>query len=256
MAEFAMLIIKMLVHLANGLIFLVQLGPRAMDALSRRMWSKAERIDSGSYLESHAVQLAFDSHGNAMAVSNEYRSVYARYFTPTTGWGKAEIIDNSRSDSLNGNSPAGKNNPQITFDTHGNAHAVWIQDTGYDEIMGYMQETWSNRYNAGVGWGQAERFEHTPGETRPVKIACDTQGNALAVWAHIVNNSSTLWAKYFKPDTGLLQVLAVLQRSCSLHSLPTAMRYCSGEPTNRARIPAGSSVFMPSITLPRQAGAK
>ena len=37
MAEFAMLINKMLVHLANGLIFLAQLGPRALDAFSRRV---------------------------------------------------------------------------------------------------------------------------------------------------------------------------------------------------------------------------
>jgi hypothetical protein len=203
MAEFAMAIITMFVQLLKGVIFMLTLGPRTLDALSRRVWSKAERIDSGSYKESHSVQLAFDTHGNAMAVSNEYNTVWARYFTPATGWGKAEIIDNSRTPGKNiEDVRGGKNDLRISFDTRGNALAVWNRDTGYDETKGFMQETWDNHYTAGVGWGQAEHFDHSPGETRPVMIARDTQGNALAVWTHFANNSSTLWAKNYKPDTG------------------------------------------------------
>lgn len=203
MAELAMSIINILVHLLNGAIFVIQLGPRALDGLSRRVWSRAERIDSGSYSESHSAHLAFDSLGNAMAVSNEYYNVYARYFTPDKGWGKAELIDHTRNSDLTDEAVRGRmNDPQISFDTRGNALAVWDRDTGYDSVLGFMHDTWSNIYTAGVGWGKAERFEHTPGESRPVQITRDTQGNALAVWTHFADNCSTLWAKNHTDKTG------------------------------------------------------
>lgn len=196
MAEFAMDLIRLLVRLANGVIFLVQLGPRALDALSGRAWSKAERIDSGSYSESHSVRLAYDGHGNALAVSNEYYNVYARYFTPAAGWGKPELIDHTRNANNTDKEVRGNmKDPDAYFDTQGNALAVWNGDTGYDDVKGYMQEAWGIPYTTGIGWGKAERFEHTPGESRPVKMSRDTFGNTIAVWTHFADNCSTLWAK-------------------------------------------------------------
>lgn len=214
MAEIAMAIINMLARLLNGVAFIATLWPRTLDALSRRVWSKAERIDSGSHLESHAVRLAFDSHGNALALSNEYQTVWAKYFTPDAGWGKAEVIDSTRGSDNSGEfARSGKNHPQVSFDNHGNARAVWLEDTGYDDVLGYKHETWTNRYTRGAGWGMAERFEHTPGETRPVKITYDAQGNALAVWAHFTENRSTLWAKSSRPDTGWCNATPVANTS-------------------------------------------
>jgi len=196
MAEFAMDIIRLLVHLVRGVIFLITLGPRVTDGLSRKVWSKAERIDSGTYNESHSVHLAFDDHGNALAVSNEYYNVYARYFTPDTGWGKPALIDHTRNANSTGKDVRGRmNDPEAYFDSLGNAVAVWDGETGYDDVKGFMHEAWNIPYTSGTGWGKAERFEHTPGESSPVKMARDTLGNTIAVWTHFTDSYTTLWAQ-------------------------------------------------------------
>jgi len=196
MAELAMDIIKLLVHLVNGVIFLITLGPRLVDGLSRKVWSKAERIDSGTYNESHSVHLAFDGQGNALAVSNEYYNVYARCFTPGSGWGKPELIDHTRDSDDTSKEVRGRmNDPEAYFDDKGNALAVWDGETGYDDVKGFMHEAWCNPYSNGTGWGKAERFAHTPGESRPVKMSCDPLGNTIAVWTHFADNCSTLWAQ-------------------------------------------------------------
>ena len=212
MAELAMDIIKLLVHLVNGVIFLITLGPRLVDGLSRRVWSKAERIDSGTYTESNSVHLAYDGHGNALAVSNEYYNVYARYFTPGSGWGKPELIDHTRNavdpeKEVRGN----MDDPEAYFDSHGNAVAVWVGGTGYDDIKGYMHETWNNWYTTGIGWGKAERFKHTPGEHNPVKMARDTLGNTIAVWSHYADNRSTLLAQTRTASSEWCKPLAIAE---------------------------------------------
>jgi len=189
-------IIKLLVHLVNGVIFLITLGPRLVDGLSRRVWSKAERIDSGTYTESNSVHLAYDGHGNALAVSNEYYNVYARYFTPDTGWGKPELIDHTRNANSKGTDVRGRmNDPEAYFDSQGIAVAIWDGETGYDDVKGFMHEAWNIPYTSGTGWGKAERFEHTPGESSPVTMARDTLGNTVAVWTHFTDTHTTLWAQ-------------------------------------------------------------
>ena len=203
MAQFALDILKLLGHLMNGVIFLLTLRARVRDGLSRKVWSKAERIDSGSYNQSHSVHLAFDGHGNALAVSNEYHNVYARYFTPDTGWGKPELIDHTRdSDNPDKEARGGMNNPEAYFDLQGNGLAAWDMGSGYDNENGYMHEAWSNRYSPTTGWGKAERFAHTPGESRAAKMACDMQGNTLAIWTHFADNSSTLWSSRYTDKSG------------------------------------------------------
>lgn len=203
MAEFAMYLIKLFVQFLKGLIFLAQLGPRTMDAISRRSWSKAERIDNGTYEGSRSVQLAFDTHGNTMAVSNHHYSVWARHFTPIKGWGNSELIDHGRNmDDSFKKTRGSVSDLTISCDTQGNYLAVWCLNTGYNDVHGFIYETWSNHYTSGQGWGKAEIFDHGPSETSLVKIARDLQGNALAVWAHFSINCTTLWAKKYKPDTG------------------------------------------------------
>ena len=69
------------------------------------------------------------------------------------------------------------NDPQIAFDTDGNAFAVWSQ---YDGSRYNIQ---ANRYTTGMGWGLAELIE-TNDASNAVnpQISIDSSGNAVAVW--------------------------------------------------------------------------
>ncbi len=89
--------------------------------------------------------------------------------TPPPAWGMAERIDvdNGRTDE-----------PQVAMDPNGNAIAVWEQ---WDD--GTRANIWSNRYEAGVGWGTPLLLESDNAKhPRFPKVAMDSAGHAIAVW--------------------------------------------------------------------------
>ena len=61
--------------------------------------------------------------------------------------------------------------PQITFDTNGNAIAIWEQnDVTHAGI-------YANYYSAGAGWGMAELIDNNSGNAHLSQISMDSDGN-------------------------------------------------------------------------------
>lgn len=225
-----MRLLNALLYVFVGVIHVIIWILRAGEAIFRKTaiyskkWSIAERIDSGNNLATYSCQLAFDAEGNALAVSNEKCRVWVRRYSKGLGWSKAEVIDSSKPEALDDNNCNAKSKPEIHIDGQGNAFAVWKEETGYDDTIGYVSETWINRFTAGSSWGQAERFDHTPGDAMPAQIVGDIHGNAFAVWAHAENNNCAIWVKKYTQEgwgeaaciaqnTGYFRILRVISDS-------------------------------------------
>jgi hypothetical protein len=108
-------------------------------------------------------------------------------------WGTAALIETDDSGSAF--------DPQIAFDANGNALAVWVQDG--DPTAAVRYDIWSNRYTAGSGWGTPVLIEsdNSGGATDP-QIAFDANGNALAVWDHIIGGIRSIVANRYTAGSG------------------------------------------------------
>ena len=129
-------------------------------------WGSAAIIDAGA---NNALfpQVSFDSAGNAIAVWYQYdgthNRIYANRYVAGTGWGSAAIID------------AGANNaydPQVSFDSAGNAIAVWYQSDGTHWRI------YANRYVAGTGWGSPAIIDTGANDAYKPHIAFDSAGKS------------------------------------------------------------------------------
>ncbi len=154
------------------------------------VWGTAAIIDAGPN-NANNPQVSFDSAGNAIAVweqwdGTNYR-IYANRYVAGTGWGTAAIID------------AGPNNayyPQVSFDSTGNAIAVWRQSDGtYYRI-------YANRYVAGTGWGTAAAIETNPNNANNPQVSFDSAGNAIAVWQQNDGTYYRIYANRYVAGTG------------------------------------------------------
>ncbi|MCP5035833.1 MAG: hypothetical protein GY939_28890, partial [Actinomycetia bacterium] len=95
--------------------------------------------------------------------------------------------------------------PQIAFDSSGNAIAVWHQDDGaaWHEDDGI----WASRFNGTSGeWEAAVKIDtaRDPGSASFPQIAFDGNGNAIAVWQQDDGTGSNkdIWASRFNGTSG------------------------------------------------------
>ena len=155
-------------------------------------WGTAELIEADNAGNAEYPQIAIDSSGNAIAVWRQYDgahySIYANRFDGTswfngTSWGMAELIESDNA----GNAEQ----PQIAFDSSGNAIAVWTQWDGTRDSI------WANRFN-GTSWGTAELIEaDNAGNASTPQIAFDSSGNAIVVWDQYDGLRYNIWANRF-----------------------------------------------------------
>ena len=86
--------------------------------------------------------------------------------------------------------------PQVVFDSMGNAIAVWRV------LRGNGTTIWANRYVLGSGWGTPEQIGEDDGPpieySAPPRIAADSIGGITAVWTM----GGDLWANAFRPWVG------------------------------------------------------
>ena len=101
-------------------------------------WGSAESIETDNAGDALFPQVSIDSNGNALAVwyqSDSARdNIWANRYTLGTGWGLAQLIEADNAGDAN--------EPQVAFDTSGNALAVWTQSDGT------VQNILSNRWVA------------------------------------------------------------------------------------------------------------
>ncbi len=150
-------------------------------------WGSAELIETDNTGDALVPQIAFDSSGNAIAVWAQYDgtrdNIWANRFNGSS-WGSAELIET--------NDTGRARNPQIAFDSSGNAIAVWRQDDGVRDNI------WANRFN-GSSWGSAALIEaDNAGDGWSPQIAFDSSGNAIAVWHQSDGTRDNIWANRFE----------------------------------------------------------
>ena len=120
-----------------------------------------------------APDIAIDANGNAVAVWQQYQNaiwgIWANHFSPGTGWATAVRID----------SVAGPSNfPRVTFDSDGNALAVWEQSDGTSYHI------WANTLPAGTTvWRGSAQIDTNTGISGSPQICAVGHGNVIAVWA-------------------------------------------------------------------------
>jgi hypothetical protein len=83
-------------------------------------------------------------------------------------------------------------NPQVAVHPNGNATAVWRQSDGTQD------NSWSNWYTAGVGWGVAELLEtDDAGHALDPQVAVDPYGRATVVWHQSDGTRTNIWSNRF-----------------------------------------------------------
>jgi hypothetical protein len=140
--------------------------------------------------------VAFDSSGNALAVWTNMTSsqggntwtLYAARYTPAGGWASPVRVDCADSNPADASQTCqgGIVDPQIAFDTSGNAFVVW----SYAELpQPYQNEPYrqgqiyANRYILNKGWDVPQSIDVKAGLASKPQIAVDANGHALAIWA-------------------------------------------------------------------------
>ncbi len=123
------------------------------------------------------------STGNADLSGNALANDYTWSFTTADRtWGTAELIETEAGSA---------EDPQIAFDSSGNAIAVWFQfDATSDNIL-------ARRFD-GTNWGTAGLIEtDNAGDAYGPQIAFDSSGNAIAVWYQYDGGRTDIWANHF-----------------------------------------------------------
>ena len=149
-------------------------------------WGTPELIETDNAGTAEVPQIAFDSSGNAIAVWTQSdgtrENIWANRFNGAS-WGTAELLETNNAGTAD--------QPQIAFDSSGNAIAVWYQSDGTRDNI------WANRFN-GTSWGTAEVLEtDNAGDAFNSQIAFDSSGNAIAVWYQNDGTRENIWANRF-----------------------------------------------------------
>jgi hypothetical protein len=156
-------------------------------------WGTAELIETENVGTASSPQVAIDPSGNAIAVWHQSDgalfNIWSNRYTPTGGWGAAELIETDNAGSAF--------DPQVAIDPSGNAIAVWHQSDGVQFNI------WSNRYMPTGGWGAAELIEtDNAGSAAASQVAVDPNGNAVAVWQHFSATNLNIWSNRYTPTGG------------------------------------------------------
>lgn len=156
-------------------------------------WDTAELIETNNAGSASGPRIAFDADGNAVAVWQQSdgtrNNIWSNRFTPSGGWGAAELIENDNVGSAS--------IPDVAVDPAGNALAVWYQSDG----------TWfnieSNRFTPTGGWGTAELIEiSNAGSAFVPRVSLDRDGNGLAVWYQWDGTRNNIWSNRYTPSEG------------------------------------------------------
>lgn len=151
-------------------------------------WGDAEVLRDDPAVEPRFVNLAMNAHGQAVAVwtdTSVAKQVQAKFFDPSTGWGKSESIGGS-SDP---NAPA-----DIGLNAAGQAVALWshfVEQVPNSEYTQTVSQMYQNRFEPEAGWGGAQPAEGLPGAAPDIAVQAD--GGCTALWMPEGHPSPTVW---------------------------------------------------------------
>lgn len=138
-------------------------------------------------------RIAFADDGSAIVVwqqgDGSRTNIWSNRYTPSAGWGTSTLIET--------NNDGDAQDPRLAVDPSGDAVVVWRQTNA-----GGSTSIWSNHYNAGVGWGNAQAIENQNLFAAFPQVASDRHGNALAVWTQSGVSGSDIWAARYSAGQG------------------------------------------------------
>ena len=137
----------------------------------------------GSVLLNQAPLIAMNTGGSAVAVWSESTwstiwdpaPLWTSVYDPGTGWGAAQMLDNSAITDYHVAGPVAS----VAMDDTGNAIVSWVRpDPGGDF---YSSDIMVRRYTAGSGWEVSEVIDSGGVSTAPAIVA-DSRGVCTLVW--------------------------------------------------------------------------
>jgi hypothetical protein len=155
---------------------------------------RPESLPSG-----YRITIDVDAGGNAIVVWQQENvpggsfSLYAnRFAAATKTWGPPVSLESNDVDSTI--------NQDLDVDGAGNAVVVWTQRSS-----GGPDTLWSNRRTPSGSWGTALPVATATGYVGEARVAATGGGDALAVWAELVNNKTAVRASRFDASAGAWQ---------------------------------------------------
>ncbi len=167
-------------------------------------WNKAMQFNSPNKGK-NVVKFAGDQQGNLVAVWSHYTKdqsqIMAQHYSLETGWGQTTQIAEHKqiTHTLN-----------IYSDHQGHYVVIWDGREDQTDTDNYIYQgqvpVYTSYYSLSNGWTPASivknDFEH---DHINIKVAFETSGNAIMVWAHFVvatPNRYNIWAMHYDTRTG------------------------------------------------------
>ena len=170
-------------------------------AVIGKAWYSATTLSTDNPGDAMHPQIAFGGAGLATAVwEQSYGTglgVWARQFTPGTGWAPAVRLETNTIESAV--------SPRVAMDTAGNALVVWLQRDGTHYSI------WANSFIAGSGWGGATQLDAGGlGSMADLRVAMDAAGHGVAAWINLGAAASPIHAAQYQPGSGWSSAIQVL----------------------------------------------
>ncbi len=157
-------------------------------------WGTPELLETDDTGNATNVQLASNGAGNLTAVWQQFdgvqNSIFANRYSAASGWSGAELVET--------NNTAGARSPQVAEAANGDSFVLWAQTGAYTDH-------WANRYEAGVGWGNATEIQQSSGpgnDTAGYDVAALPGGKALSVWSQATATTEDIWSSVYTPGSG------------------------------------------------------
>jgi len=143
------------------------------------------------FLLRSGTPLSINSEGRAILIWQQGFNVWASPFTPSTGWGAPEQIQNETATEFSF--------PRTAIDERGNGIAMW------SIFWGLENNLWVNHFDAATGWN-GEFLIPTNGQpVASFDMALHPNGNAITIWNLRNESSSSLWSNVYTSDVGWSQ---------------------------------------------------
>jgi len=152
--------------------------------LNNEQWSTPTLLKSGSTVDAGVPLITSNSSGDAVAIWNEGFEIWSNFYSPMTGWGTAELLEN--------NNPGITTNYDVVMDNNKNATVVWSQYVAPDESV-----IWASQYAPSIGWDTPNMIASNIGWAKTPKVAIADNGNSIATWVqNYGNNNANTWVSY------------------------------------------------------------
>jgi hypothetical protein len=179
----------------------------AFDGVRYRIWSKRRILNSPWGITSpvennlgnaYAPRIAFDAHGNALAVwqqgDDTHSHIWSNRYVAGRGWSVATRLSTSNTGHAIG--------PQLVTDAKGNAMVVWHQIDGVHGSIASTHSILANRYDVKDGWGFPVFIDNKSAFAKSPLPAVDANGNVMVVWHNYDNKRTNIRANRYESGRG------------------------------------------------------